>query len=58
MSNYLHWFHPGSEWAIGFESSTTIRDESEIFTDPRIQRIIGSGGVTPVNHMSEQWFRS
>jgi D-lyxose ketol-isomerase len=35
----LHWFQAGSEGAIVSEFSTTSRDEADIFTDPRIQRI-------------------
>ncbi len=35
----LHWFQGGPEGAIVSEFSTTSRDESDIFTDPAIQRI-------------------
>jgi len=38
-SNTLHWFHAGDEGAIVSEFSSTSRDESDVFTDPRIQRI-------------------
>ena len=34
----LHWFQAGPEGAIVSEFSTTSRDESDIFTDPEIQR--------------------
>ncbi len=37
--NTLHWFQAGDEGAIISEFSSTSRDESDIFTDPRIQRI-------------------
>jgi D-lyxose ketol-isomerase len=35
----LHWFQAGDEGAIVSEFSSTSRDESDIFTDPRIRRI-------------------
>lgn len=35
----LHWFQAGSNGAVISEFSTTSRDESDIFTDPRIIRI-------------------
>lgn len=34
----LHWFQAGDEGAIVSEFSTQSRDESDIFTDPRIVR--------------------
>jgi D-lyxose ketol-isomerase len=37
--NTLHWFQAGDEGAIVSEFSSTSRDESDFFTDPRIQRI-------------------
>jgi D-lyxose ketol-isomerase len=37
--NTLHWFQAGDEGAIVSEFSSTSRDEFDIFTDPRIQRI-------------------
>jgi D-lyxose ketol-isomerase len=37
--NTLHWFHAGDEGAIVSEFSSTSHDESDIFTDPRIERI-------------------
>ena len=37
--NTLHWFQAGPEGAIVSEFSTTSRDESDVFTDPRIKRI-------------------
>jgi len=37
--NTLHWFQAGDEGAIVSEFSSTSRDESDIFTDPRIQRL-------------------
>jgi len=37
--NTLHWFQAGPEGAIVSEFSTTSRDESDVFTDARIQRI-------------------
>ncbi len=39
MPNTLHWFQGGPEGAIVSEFSTTSRDESDIFTDPRIKRL-------------------
>jgi D-lyxose ketol-isomerase len=35
----LHWFQAGDEGAIVSEFSSTSRDESDIFTDPRIRRV-------------------
>ena len=35
----LHWFQAGDEGAIVSEFSSTSRDESDVFTDPRIQRV-------------------
>lgn len=37
--NTKHWFQGGPEGAIVSEFSTTSRDESDIFTDPEINRI-------------------
>ena len=34
----LHWFQAGEEGAVVSEFSSTSRDESDIFTDPRIGR--------------------
>jgi D-lyxose ketol-isomerase len=34
----LHWFQAGDEGAIVSEFSTRSRDESDVFTDPRIVR--------------------
>jgi len=36
--NTRHWFQAGDEGAIVSEFSSTSRDESDIFTDPRITR--------------------
>jgi len=38
-SDTLHWFQGGEEGAIVSEFSSTSRDESDFFTDPRIQRV-------------------
>ncbi len=35
----LHWFQAGDEGAVVSEFSSSSHDESDIFTDPRIQRI-------------------
>jgi len=35
----LHWFQAGDAGAIVSEFSSTSRDESDIFTDPRIRRV-------------------
>lgn len=35
----LHWFQAGDDGAIVSEFSSSSRDESDIFTDPRIRRI-------------------
>jgi D-lyxose ketol-isomerase len=35
----LHWFQAGPDGAIVSEFSSTSRDEADVFTDPRIQRI-------------------
>ena len=37
--NTLHWFQAGDEGAIVSEFSSTSRDEFDIFTDPRIERL-------------------
>lgn len=37
--NTLHWFQAGEDGAIVSEFSSTSRDEFDIFTDPRIQRM-------------------
>ena len=34
----LHWFQAGEDGAIVSEFSTRSRDESDVFTDPRIRR--------------------
>jgi D-lyxose ketol-isomerase len=34
----LHWFRAGDEGAIVSEFSTQSRDETDVFTDPRIVR--------------------
>jgi D-lyxose ketol-isomerase len=36
--NTLHWFQGGDEGAIVSEFSTRSRDETDLFTDPRIKR--------------------
>jgi len=38
-SNTLHWFQADDGGAVVSEFSSTSRDESDIFTDPRIERI-------------------
>ena len=38
MPDTLHWFRAGDEGAIVTEFSTRSRDESDVFTDPRIVR--------------------
>lgn len=38
-SDTLHWFQAGDQGAIVSEFSSTSRDESDVFTDPRIERI-------------------
>jgi D-lyxose ketol-isomerase len=38
-SDTLHWFRAGAAGAIVSEFSSTSRDESDVFTDPRIQRV-------------------
>jgi D-lyxose ketol-isomerase len=37
--NTLHWFQAGDDGAVVSEFSSTSRDESDVFTDPRIRRI-------------------
>ncbi|MCE5197780.1 MAG: D-lyxose/D-mannose family sugar isomerase [Armatimonadota bacterium] len=39
VPNTLHWFQAGDEGAVVSEFSTKSRDESDIFTDPDIQRV-------------------
>jgi len=36
----LHWFQSGDEGALVSEFSSTSRDEFDLFTDPRIKRIV------------------
>lgn len=36
--NTLHWFRAGDEGAVVSEFSTRSRDETDVFTDPRIVR--------------------
>jgi D-lyxose ketol-isomerase len=38
MPDTLHWFRAGDEGAVVSEFSTRSRDESDVFTDPRIVR--------------------
>lgn len=38
--NTLHWFQAGDEGAIISEFSSRSRDEYDIFTDPRIRRVL------------------
>jgi D-lyxose ketol-isomerase len=35
----MHWFQAGEEGAVISEFSTTSRDESDVWTDPRIERV-------------------
>ena len=35
----LHWFQAGQDGAIVSEFSTRSRDESDVFTDPRVRRV-------------------
>jgi D-lyxose ketol-isomerase len=35
----LHWFQAGDEGAIVSEFSTTSRDDLDVFTDPRVERV-------------------
>jgi D-lyxose ketol-isomerase len=37
--NTRHWFQAGDQGAVVSEFSSTSRDESDIFTDPDIERI-------------------
>jgi D-lyxose ketol-isomerase len=39
LPDTLHWFQAGDDGAIVSEFSSTSRDESDVFTDPRIRRI-------------------
>ncbi|BDI30193.1 D-lyxose isomerase [Capsulimonas corticalis] len=39
MPDTRHWFQAGDEGAVVSEFSTRSRDEFDIFTDPRIQRV-------------------
>ena len=38
MPNTPHWFQAGDQGAVVSEFSTKSRDDSDIFTDPQIQR--------------------
>jgi D-lyxose ketol-isomerase len=38
IPNTPHWFQAGEEGAVVSEFSTSSRDESDVFTDPQIQR--------------------
>ncbi|QDU71431.1 D-lyxose/D-mannose family sugar isomerase [Mucisphaera calidilacus] len=42
--NTLHWFQAGPEGAVVSEFSSTSRDELDVFTDPRIQRVEAQEG--------------
>lgn len=42
----LHWFQAGDAGAIVSEFSSTSRDESDVFTDPRIKRLPEVGEET------------
>jgi D-lyxose ketol-isomerase len=35
----LHWFQAGDKGAVLSEFSSTSRDENDIWTDPRLQRL-------------------
>jgi len=39
LPDQLHWFQAGDAGAIISEFSSTSRDEFDLFTDPRIQRV-------------------
>ena len=39
MPNTLHWFQAGDQGAVISEFSTRSTDESDVFTDPEIQRV-------------------
>lgn len=39
MPDTLHWFQAGPDGAVVSEFSTTSRDDTDIFTDPNIQRV-------------------
>ncbi|MFQ6098678.1 MAG: D-lyxose/D-mannose family sugar isomerase [Armatimonadota bacterium] len=39
MPDTLHWFQAGDEGAVVSEFSTTSTDESDVFTDPQVERI-------------------
>ncbi len=41
MPNTWHWFKADAAGAIVSEFSTTSRDESDEFTDPRVARVPG-----------------
>lgn len=41
----LHWFQAGDEGAIISEFSSTSRDEFDVFTDPRIRRLLDPKGA-------------
>ena len=43
LPNTWHWFKAGSEGAIVSEFSSTSRDESDEFTDPRVKRVPETG---------------
>ena len=38
LPDTLHWFEAGPEGAVVSEFSTRSRDETDVFTDPRIVR--------------------
>jgi len=38
-SNTLHWFQAGDEGAVVSEFSSASRDEADVFTDPRVERV-------------------
>jgi D-lyxose ketol-isomerase len=48
LPDTLHWFQAGADGAVVSEFSTRSRDESDVFTDPQIQRatLVGQGAPT------------
>lgn len=39
LPDTLHWFRAGNEGAVVTEFSSTSRDASDVFTDPRVRRV-------------------
>jgi D-lyxose ketol-isomerase len=53
--NTLHWFQAGPDGAVVSEFSSTSRDELDVFTDPRIERIPRTDDAGDALARGAQW---